>query len=130
MSTKRIANTLVPPIIDESKKGENDGCKAKVSLKDDTNVGLMYDMKGFSPEDIDIMEKNQKEFRVMKRILKENKKINSKYVNTLNNFDELKSAYDVICGILEIDQLQYEINRCRNLEALNKLFVKTRDQGK
>ena len=54
MSTKRIAKILVP-IIDESNKGENDGFKAKVSLKDDSNVNLMYNMNVFSTEDIDKM---------------------------------------------------------------------------
>ena len=66
----------------------------------------------------------------MKHILKDKKHIKSIYVDTLNDFDQLKSAYDVICAIIDIDQLQCEINRCKSLEELNTLYQKTRDQGK
>lgn len=125
VSTKRIAKIFVP-ITDESKKGENDEYKAKSSLKDDLN----YDMNAFTPEGIEKMDKNQKEFRIMKHILRYNKKIKSNYVDMLNDFDKLKAAYDVICAILTIDEIQYEINKCKSLEELNKLYQKTRDQGK
>ena len=96
------------------------------TLKDDSS----YDKVTFTDIEVDVIEKNVKEFRIMKLNLRQ-KHVRSKYIENISSYDELKKAYDVVMGIFDMDYaLNYEVDRAKSLEDLNKLFAKTRDLGK
>ena len=96
------------------------------TLQDDST----YDKDPFTDKELDLMRKNEKEFRIMKLNLRQ-KHIRSTYIAHISSFDELKKVYDVVMGIFDMDPgLHYEVDRAKNLEDLNKLYAKTRDLGK
>ena len=107
-------------------RGKSDSSMIGGTLKDDSS----YDKVTFTDSDLDLIGKNEKEFRIMKLNLRQ-KRVKSKYIDKILSFEELKQAYDVVMGIFVMDEgLNYEVDKAKNLEDLNNLFAKTRDLGK